>query len=181
MKHVVLYVGHMYKPFWTKKIWPGWQGGSGKVKIGQNIAQNGPCFWLRSLLEAPKWVKDPWNGPKWSPQLPLIDLSPFLGSLSLASTSTKMMGIFFIGRVFRTHVGFVAFLENGFCCTIKMEYYFTWFLEFSYALIKFWPSQNFLMGSFDGDLLWIIWLLSNYTHNVPHKIVFSIQKSKSLC
>ena len=23
----------MYKPFWTKKIWPGWQGGSGKVKI----------------------------------------------------------------------------------------------------------------------------------------------------
>ena len=33
MKHVVLYVGHMYKPFWTKKIWPGWQGGSGKVKI----------------------------------------------------------------------------------------------------------------------------------------------------
>ena len=33
MKHVVLYVGHLYKPFWTKKIWPGWQGGSGKVKI----------------------------------------------------------------------------------------------------------------------------------------------------
>ena len=33
MKHVVLYVGHMYKPFWTKKIWPGWQGGLGKVKI----------------------------------------------------------------------------------------------------------------------------------------------------
>ena len=28
MKHVVLYVGHMYKPFWTKKIWPGWQGGT---------------------------------------------------------------------------------------------------------------------------------------------------------
>ena len=50
-------------------------------------------------------------------------------------------------------MGFVAFLENGFCCAIKMEYYFTWFLEFSYALIKFWPSQNFLMGSFDGDLL----------------------------
>ena len=23
----------MSKPFWTKKIWPGWQGGSGKVKI----------------------------------------------------------------------------------------------------------------------------------------------------
>ena len=33
MKHVLLYVGHMYKPFWTKKIWLGWQGGSGKVKI----------------------------------------------------------------------------------------------------------------------------------------------------
>ena len=33
MKHVVLYVGHLYKPFWTKKNRPGWQGGSGKVKI----------------------------------------------------------------------------------------------------------------------------------------------------
>ena len=59
--HVVLYVGH--QPFWTKKFWPGWQGGSGKVKIGQNIAQNRPRFWLWSPLEAPKWVKDPWNGP----------------------------------------------------------------------------------------------------------------------
>ena len=33
MKHVVLYVGHLYKPFWTKKIWPGRQEGPGKVKI----------------------------------------------------------------------------------------------------------------------------------------------------
>ena len=50
------------------------------VREGQNIAQNGPRFWLRSPLEAPKWVKDPWNGPERSPQLPLIDLSPFPGS-----------------------------------------------------------------------------------------------------
>ena len=28
-KHVVLYVGHLYKPFWTKKCLPGWQGGPG--------------------------------------------------------------------------------------------------------------------------------------------------------
>ena len=33
LKHVVLYVGHLYKPFWTKKIWPGRQEGPGKVKI----------------------------------------------------------------------------------------------------------------------------------------------------
>ena len=64
MKHVVLYVGHLYKPFWTNKNWPGWQGGSGKVKIGQNTAQNGPRFWLWSPLEAPKWVQDPGNGLK---------------------------------------------------------------------------------------------------------------------
>ena len=32
-KHVVIYVGHLYRQFWTKKVWPGWQGGSGKVKI----------------------------------------------------------------------------------------------------------------------------------------------------
>ena len=33
IKHVVLYVGHLYKPFWTKKIWLGRQEGPGKVKI----------------------------------------------------------------------------------------------------------------------------------------------------
>ena len=33
MKHVVLYVGHLCKPFWTKNIRPGWQEGLGKVKI----------------------------------------------------------------------------------------------------------------------------------------------------
>ena len=32
-KHVVLHAGHLYKSFWTKFFWPGWQGGSGKVKI----------------------------------------------------------------------------------------------------------------------------------------------------
>ena len=37
-------------------------GLAGGVREGQNIAQNGPCFWLWSPLEAPKWVKDPGNG-----------------------------------------------------------------------------------------------------------------------
>ena len=80
MKHVVLYVGHLYKLFWTKKIWPGWQGGSKKVKIWPRMGLAFIYFWPRSLLEAPKCVKDPWNTPKRSPQLPLIDLSPFPGS-----------------------------------------------------------------------------------------------------
>ena len=44
-----------------KKVWPGWQRG---VREGQNIAQNGPCFWLWSPLEAPKWVRDPGDGLK---------------------------------------------------------------------------------------------------------------------
>ena len=64
MKHVVLYVGHMYKPFWTKKIWPGWQGGSGKVKIWPRMGLAYVHFWLWSPLETPKWVKDPRNGLK---------------------------------------------------------------------------------------------------------------------
>ena len=67
MKHVVLYVGHMYKPFWTKKIWPGWQGGSGKVKIWPRMGLTYIHFWLRSLLDAPKCVKDSGNGPQMIP------------------------------------------------------------------------------------------------------------------
>ena len=64
MKHVVLYVGHLYKLFWTKKIWPGWQGGSKNVKIWPWMGLAFIFLWLRSLLEAPKWVKDPGNGLK---------------------------------------------------------------------------------------------------------------------
>ena len=67
MKHVVLYVGHLYKLFWTKKIWPGWQGGSKKVKIWPRMGLAFIYFWPRSLLEAPKWVKDPGNTPKMIP------------------------------------------------------------------------------------------------------------------
>ena len=34
-----MYYIHLYKPFWTLKIWPGWQAGSGKVKIWQGNGQ----------------------------------------------------------------------------------------------------------------------------------------------
>ena len=86
MKYVELYVGHSYKPFWTKRNWPGWQGGSGKIKIGQNIDQNGPHFWLWSPLKAPKWVKDPWKEFKSTRHPSSISLSnvsfcvPILGT-----------------------------------------------------------------------------------------------------
>ena len=60
MKHVVLYVGHLYKLFWTKKN----DRVGRRVREGQNIAKNGPRFWLWSPLEAPKSVKDPENGQK---------------------------------------------------------------------------------------------------------------------
>ena len=50
--------------FWTKKNWPGWQGGSKKVKIWPRMGLAFIYFWPRSLLEAPKWVKDPGNGLK---------------------------------------------------------------------------------------------------------------------
>ena len=40
MKHVVLYVdvGHMYKPFWTKKIDRVGRGGQGRSKYGPEWA-----------------------------------------------------------------------------------------------------------------------------------------------
>ena len=77
MKHVVLYVGNLYKPFWTKKIWPGWQGGSGKVQILPNM---GLVFGFWALKRPLNGSRTPEMDPKWSPQLPLIDLSPFPGS-----------------------------------------------------------------------------------------------------
>ena len=44
------------EPFRTIKIWPGWQGGSGKVKI---CPRNGLKVWIQIPPGAPKWVKDP--------------------------------------------------------------------------------------------------------------------------
>ena len=59
---------------------------AGGVREGQNIAQNGPRFWLWSPLETPKWVKDPGNGLKsirgsWRDQFGGISgvLDPFRG------------------------------------------------------------------------------------------------------
>ena len=48
MKHVVLYVGHLYKLFWTKKNLTKLAGG---VKEGQDMAQNGPRFYIFLALE----------------------------------------------------------------------------------------------------------------------------------
>ena len=39
-------------------------GLAGGVREGQNIAPNGPRFWLLSPLETPKWGQDPGNGLK---------------------------------------------------------------------------------------------------------------------
>ena len=49
----------MYKPFWTKKFDRVGRGGSKKVKIWPRMGIAYIYFWLRSLLEAPKCVKDP--------------------------------------------------------------------------------------------------------------------------
>ena len=66
-------------------------GLAGGVKEGQNIAKNAAravnpmqnC-WLRSPVEAPKWVKDTINGPQ---MISPIDLSLFPGSLTYLGAS----------------------------------------------------------------------------------------------
>ena len=45
----------------------GLAGGSKKVKIWPRMGLAFIYFWPRSLLEAPKWVKDPGNTPKMIP------------------------------------------------------------------------------------------------------------------
>ena len=69
------------------------------VREGQNIAPNGPRFWLLSPLEAPKWVQDPGNGLKsirgsWGDHLGSISgvLDPFRGLLR--AQKPKMRPIF---------------------------------------------------------------------------------------
>ena len=45
------------------------RGRSGKVKIWPRMGLAYIHFWLRSLIEAPKWVKDTRDGPKMIPPI----------------------------------------------------------------------------------------------------------------
>ena len=55
---------NLYKLFWTKKIDRVGRGGAKKAKLWPRMGLAFIYFWPRSLLEAPKWVKDPGNGLK---------------------------------------------------------------------------------------------------------------------
>ena len=62
-------------------------GLAGGVREGQNIAPNGPRFWLLSPLEAPKWVQDPGNGLNQSGAVGGIIWGPFPGSWTYLGAS----------------------------------------------------------------------------------------------
>ena len=62
---------------------------AGGVREGQNIAQNGPCLWLWSPLETPKWVKDPKMNSNQSWAVRGIIWGPFQESLTQLGTSGR--------------------------------------------------------------------------------------------
>ena len=72
-----------------KKNWPGWQEGSGKVKI---LPRMGLAFGLGAFQRPRNGSRTPEMDPKWFPQLPLVDLSPFPGSLTHFGASRRLLG-----------------------------------------------------------------------------------------
>ena len=42
IKNVILRVGHLYKPFWTIKIWPDWRGTMGEQWLLKQFCLNHP-------------------------------------------------------------------------------------------------------------------------------------------
>ena len=73
MKYVVLFVGHLYKPFRTIWVDRVGRGGQGRSKSAPEWPESGFGAVQRPLNGS----MTPEMDPKWSPQLPLIDLSPF--------------------------------------------------------------------------------------------------------
>ena len=63
IKYVVLYVGNLYKPFWTKTI-SGLAGGSGKVKIWPRIKTSLSKLQASEPSRGPKWAKNIGSGLK---------------------------------------------------------------------------------------------------------------------
>ena len=92
MKHVVLYVGHLYKLFWTKKIDRVGRGGQRRSKYGPEWASLLYVFGLGAFWRPLDVSRTPEIPPKWSLQLPLIDLSPFPGSLTHLGASRRLRG-----------------------------------------------------------------------------------------
>ena len=73
MEYVVLFVGHLYKPFGTIWVDRVGRGGQGRSKS----APEWPEFGFGAVQRPPNWSENPEMDPIWPPQLALIDLSPF--------------------------------------------------------------------------------------------------------
>ena len=73
MKYVVLFVGHLYKPFRTIWVDRVGRGGQGRSKSAPEWPESGFGAVQRPLNGS----MTPEMDPKWSAQLPLIDLNPF--------------------------------------------------------------------------------------------------------
>ena len=66
-------MGHPYKPFGTIKFDRDGREGQGRSKS----APEGPEFGFEAVQRSPNRSMTPEMDPKWSAQLPVIDLSPF--------------------------------------------------------------------------------------------------------
>ena len=66
-------MGHPYKPFGTIKFDRDGREGQGRSKS----VPEGPEFGFEAVQRSPNRSMTPEMDPKWSAQLPLIDLNPF--------------------------------------------------------------------------------------------------------
>ena len=73
MKYVLLYVGHLHNPFGTKKNDRVGRVGQGRSKFAPEWHE----FGFVAVQRSPIGSMTPEMDPKWSAQLPVIDLSPF--------------------------------------------------------------------------------------------------------
>ena len=73
MEYVVLFVGHLYKPFQTIWVDRVGRGGQGRSKSAPEWPESG----VGAVQKPPNWSMNPEMDPKCFPQLPVIDSSPF--------------------------------------------------------------------------------------------------------
>ena len=134
MKYVVLFVGHLYKPFGTIWVDRVGRGGQGRSKSAPEWPEFG--FWAVQRL--PKLVNEPWSRPKWLPQLPLIDLSPFPDRLKHCSHYIlKKYQFYYIVKIFN----FWHFNFNRF--SWPTESIFERFRNFPHPTTCWWGVENY--------------------------------------
>ena len=156
MKHVVLYLGHLYQPFWTIKIQPSRQQGPGKVKIWPRMPQNDKRGPRGHRIKQNKCDHCHWNVTAFAP----------LGSLPTPlHPSTGIANLICNAHIWALHVNITTW-------TYCSNWYFSHFIleiRIHFEINYFWKHYS-ARAQLSFSLPWVR-LSGKYTDSITEMVI----------